>query len=112
MFTDGEVKEVAGTLFGRREPRVVRIDGFPVDFAPAGDMLVSLHIDKPGMIGHVGMLLGKRKINIAGMSVGRSQPGPGGQSIMVLALDSPIPPAIMDEIRQLDGIITTTLVEL
>ncbi len=112
VFTDGEGMEVAGTLFGRASQRVVRISGFPVDFAPSGHMLVSLHLDKPGMIGHVGTLLGERQINIAGMSVGRSQPGPGGQSIMVLALDSAIPPAVMVEIRQLDGIITTTLVEL
>jgi D-3-phosphoglycerate dehydrogenase len=110
VATDGESQVIAGTLFGRSEPRIVRMDSYPVDFAPAGHMLVSIHIDKPGMIGRVGTLLGERGINIGGMNVGRLQRG--GRSVMVLSVDNPIPPEVMDEIRQIDGITSATLVEL
>jgi len=112
VSTDGETREIAGTLFGHREPRIVRMDQYRVDFSPIGFMLVSIHIDKPGMIGRVGTLLGQHHINIGGMNVGRGQPGPGGRSVMLLALDNPIPPEVMEEIRKVDGITTATLVEL
>jgi len=55
-------------------------------------------------------LLGERGINIGGMNVGRLQRG--GRSVMVLSVDNPIPPEVMDEIRQIDGITSATLVEL
>ena len=108
---DGE-RLISGTLFGRTEARVVRMDQFRVDFVPSGYMLVSMHIDQPGMIGRVGSVLGTHNINIAGMHVGRSGPGPGGPSVMVLALDSSVPEDILDELRQVKGIVTATLVEL
>jgi len=105
-------RTIAGSLFGRDEPRIVAMDHYRVDFVPAGYMLVSLHIDRPGMIGRVGTLLGQHNINIAGMNVGRSQPKPGGPSVMVLSLDNPVPPEIMEQLREIDGITTATLVEL
>jgi D-3-phosphoglycerate dehydrogenase len=110
--TDGGERVIAGTIFGRSEARIVRIDQYRVDFAPSGHMLVSLHIDQPGMIGRVGTILGQHSINIAGMHVGRSQPRPGGRSVMVLALDNPVPGDVLDEIGQVDGIMTATPVEL
>ena len=103
---------IAGSLFGRSEPRIVRMDHYRVDFVPSGFMLVSMHIDKPGMIGKVGTLLGQHSINIASMHVGREQAKPGGPSVMVLALDSPVPPDVLERLRQVDGITTAALVEL
>jgi len=103
---------IAGSLFGRSEPRIVRMDHYRVDFVPSGFMLVSMHIDKPGMIGRVGMLLGQHQINIAAMHVGREQEKPGGPSVMVLALDNAVPPDVLDELRKVDGITSATLVEL
>ena len=112
VSADGSERTVSGTIFGRNEPRIVRIDTYRVDFAPFGHMLVSMHIDQPGMIGRVGTMLGEHKINIAGMHVGRARPQPGGLSVMVLALDGPIPQNVMELIRKVDGIETAQLVEL
>lgn len=105
-------RTIAGSLFGRSEPRIVRMDHYRVDFVPSGFMLISMHIDKPGMIGRVGTLLGQHGINIAAMHVGREQPKPGGPSVMVLALDNAIPADVLEKLRQVDGIISATLVEL
>jgi D-3-phosphoglycerate dehydrogenase len=110
--TEEAERVIAGTLFGRSEPRIVLMDRYRVDFVPSGYMLVSMHIDKPGIIGKVGTLLGQHSINIAGMQVGRGQPKPGGLSVMVLALDNPVPPEVLAQLRQVDGITTAALVEL
>ena len=110
VSADGVERAIAGTLFGRSEPRIVRIDTYRFDFVPQGHMLVSMHIDRPGMIGRVGTILGERSVNIAGMQVGRMEPG--GLSVMVLALDGPVPDDVMDHLREIDGIRTAQLVEL
>jgi len=112
VTADGQERLVAGALFGKSEPRIVRMDNYRVDFRPFGYMLVSMHIDRPGMIGKVGTLLGQHQINIAGMHVGRREPKPGGPSVMILALDNPVPPDILAQLRQVDGITTAALVEL
>ncbi len=112
VITDGEERTIAGTLFGHREPRVVRMDQYRMDFVPSGIMLVSMHIDKPGMIGQVGTILGKHSINIAGMHVGRAQAGPGGRSVMVLALDNPVPDEVRRLLLEVDGVMTAQVVEL
>ncbi len=112
VAVDGRERTISGTLFGRSDPRIVQVDKYRVDFAPAGHMLVSMHIDRPGMIGRVGTILGDNQVNIAGMHVGRGQPGPGGLSVMVLALDGPVPSDVMEQLLQVDGIETAQLVEL
>ncbi len=112
ISADGRQTSIAGTLFGRREPRIVRIDNYRVDIVPHGHMLISMHIDRPGMIGRVGTILGEHHINIAGMQVGRAKPEPGGLSVMVLALDGPVPDDVRALLRQVDGIKTVQLVEL
>lgn len=112
VSTDGQERVIAGTIFGHREPRVVRLDQYRVDFVPSGIMLISIHIDKPGMIGQVGTIMGQHNINIAGMNVGRGQPGPGGKSVMVLALDNPVPEQVRKRLLEIDGIMTVQVVDL
>ena len=112
VTADGEERTIAGTLFGRSEARIVRMDKYRLEFAPSGYMLVARHLDLPGMIGRVGSILGRHNINIAGMHVGRRDPGPGGPAVMVLALDDPIPPHVMEELLEVDGMTTAQLVEL
>jgi len=101
---------VAGTLFGRSEPRIVRINEYRVDFEPSGYMLIADHHDRPGVIGKVGTILGGADINIGGMHVGRKTVR--GKALMVLAVDSPIPPAVLRKIERLDSMYRCTPVEL
>jgi len=95
-------KSVAGTLFGKKDARIVRIDKYHVDAVPSGHMLVSAHIDKPGIIGRVGTILGENDINIAGMQVGREKVR--GKAVMVLNVDSAVPDRILKQIEKIDGI--------
>ena len=85
---DGEEHEVAGTIVGRSEPRIVRIDGYRVEAIPRGVLLILFADDKPGLIGNVGKVLGEKGINIAAMTFGRKTAG--GEAITALNLDGAI----------------------
>lgn len=100
--TDEGTWVLGGTLFGRREPRIVRINEHTIDLAPAPHMLFVWNLDRPGMIGQVGTILGRHRVNIAGMYLGRSEPG--GLAVMVLTVDEPAPPEAVEAIRRVDGI--------
>ncbi|MCX8052589.1 MAG: phosphoglycerate dehydrogenase [Armatimonadetes bacterium] len=100
--TDKGVNEVSGTLFGAKDMRVVRMGGFPIDIAPEGILLISPHIDKPGIIGQVGTILGNENINIASMHLGRTTPGKN--ALMVLSVDSEVPAPVLEKIARISGI--------
>ncbi|MCE5313598.1 MAG: phosphoglycerate dehydrogenase [Armatimonadota bacterium] len=110
VTTDKGVYEVAGTLFGARDMRVVKMGGFPMDLVPEGVVLVAPHMDKPGVIGNVGTLLGNEGINIASMYVGRKTAGEN--AIMVLNVDAEIPASVLEKITQLNNIDSVKQVRL
>ncbi|MDQ0189548.1 phosphoglycerate dehydrogenase [Alicyclobacillus cycloheptanicus] len=101
---------VAGTLYNGFGPRIVEIDGYTVDAAPQGNMLMTRHVDKPGMIGKIGSLLGDAGVNIAAMQVGRRETG--GEAVMVLSVDKAIPEAVLTEISKMDGIVLARAIDL
>ena len=101
---------LAGTCFGD-EPRILMIDKYKVDFVPRGHYIISLHEDKPGVIGRVGTLFGQHNINIAGMIVGRYG-GRGGIQLMLLLVDDPPSDDVLRKMVELDGILDATYVYL
>jgi D-3-phosphoglycerate dehydrogenase len=89
---------VAGVISDGRA-NVVQIDDYELHLPPTpGYMLVTQHMDRPGIIGLVGTLLGQADINISSMQVGRRMPR--GQALMLLSVDEPVPPAVVDRIRE------------
>lgn len=108
--TDKGVNEIVGTLLGAKDMRVVRMNGFPMDLRPEGVVLTAPHVDKPGIIGQVGTILGNEKINIASMYVGRKMQGE--TAMMVLNVDSEVPAPIIDKISQIPGINSVKQVRL
>jgi D-3-phosphoglycerate dehydrogenase len=93
---------VAGTLFGRNHLRLVDVDGIEVDAIPQGHLLIVKNDDTPGVVGHLGTLLGTRSINIARMTVGR-RPG-SGRAIMLIEVDNELPAALLAEVRAVPGV--------
>lgn len=100
--TDRGDNEISGTIFGARDVRVVRMAGYPTDIVPEGVILVAPHLDKPGVIGKVGSILGDNNINIASMHVGRRRPREN--AIMFLNVDSEIPDAVLEKLARIEGI--------
>ncbi len=109
VTTEEGERQVGGTIVGKRDLRIVYIDGYRVDVVPEGIVLITSHTDKPGMIGQVGTILGRRDINIAGMHVGRETRR--GRAVMVLSVDEPISPDVLQEIERVDGIEKAWVVE-
>ena len=88
----GEEKvSVAGSFFGlAQHPRIVRLNSQPVEIVPDGILFMMTNKDRPGIVGHLGTVLGNHGVNIANMSLGRDLEG--GQALTALNIDS-IPPA-------------------
>lgn len=101
----GGAHSVSGTLTGpRAKPRLVMVDGHPVEVPPAPHMLVVRNDDRAGMIGLVGTALAEAKVNIADMAVGRSPEG--GTALMVLATDQPVPAELVARLASEPGILS------
>ncbi len=107
VTTDKDYCCVKGTLFGK-EGRIVMINDYRVDFIPKGWLMIGPPIDRPGIIGKVGTILGTHGINIASMHVGRSEKA--GNQMMVLTVESPIPVDVLEHLKAVDGILGATLV--
>jgi len=93
---------VAGTVFGGGHLRLVDVDGVEVDTIPQGNLLVVRNDDTPGTVGRVGTQLGAHGINIARMGLGR-KPG-SGRAIMLIEIDSEVPPAVLAEVAAIPGV--------
>jgi D-3-phosphoglycerate dehydrogenase len=96
------VCEVAGTLFGRSEGRIVMINGCRVDMEPKGWLLWIPHENTPGMVGKVGAELGHLGININGMQL--AETNDKKESVMILAVDRDVTRADMRSLTGLSGI--------
>jgi D-3-phosphoglycerate dehydrogenase len=90
----------SGTTFGHEFLRLVRLGNFHLDAYLDGLMLIYRHRDVPGLIGFIGTILGKHKVNIAHMALGRETNEPGGDSIAVLNLDNAPSAEAIDELAK------------
>ncbi|MBC8291372.1 MAG: phosphoglycerate dehydrogenase, partial [Planctomycetes bacterium] len=86
LVTDHGEFTAAGTIFGDKFLRLVKLDGFPLDAYLDGQMLIYRHEDKPGLIGFIGKVCGDHDVNISHLALGRLQSG--GDSVAVLNVDS------------------------
>ncbi len=99
---DGEEIIMAGTLLDHKEPHIVQVNEYRMNFVPHGNLLIMGSYDQPGVIGRVGTMMAQNNVNIASWQTGRSQPG--GNTLTVLTLDEAIDEAILDELRAQDFI--------
>ena len=93
---DGEV-EVVGTVFGKRDLRIVRIDSFEIDAVPKGTILVIRNDDVPRIVGRIGTILGEADINIARIHLSRE--ARHGQAFSMISIDSHVPDDILEKLQ-------------
>jgi D-3-phosphoglycerate dehydrogenase len=100
-----------GTFFGSpNNPRIVRLFSTPVEIPVSGTLLLLNNKDRPGIVGHLGTLLAKYKVNIANMSLTRDTAG--GLALTVLNLDSVPPQALLEELQKDTDISNVKVVRL
>lgn len=93
---------LAGTLFGRDHLRLVEIDDVEIDAIPRGHLLLVKNDDTPGVVGHIGTLLGERSVNIARMTVGRKTGS--GRAIMLIEIDNEVSADTVAQVRAIPGV--------
>ncbi|HHW03479.1 MAG TPA: phosphoglycerate dehydrogenase [Thermoanaerobacterales bacterium] len=110
VTTDKGVGSVTGTVHANADERIVAVDEYKIDLIPKGNILLTFHRDRPGVVGKVGTLLGKNDINIAYMQLGRKSYR--GEALMALGVDENLPDDVLSEIRTIEGMENAILIKL
>jgi len=107
---------VVGTVLGRRDrPHLLEAWGSRFNVQLEKDLAVFRYRDRPGMIGRVGTTLGEAGVNIVSAAVGRQPDGGGavgGEAVMVITADAPVPKELVDAIAASDGFVAGRTVSL
>jgi D-3-phosphoglycerate dehydrogenase len=101
---------VAGTIVGKHDPRVVKINNFRLELIPRGHLALIHNVDKPGAIGSIGTVLGEHNINIERMHVGQEEDGE--RNIIFLRTDTPFTDEVIERLRSLPLVKTVIPLEL
>ncbi len=97
VVTDKRERSVAGTCFSDGKPRFIQIKGINIDAEIGEHMLYTTNEDVPGIIGLLGMTMGKNGVNIANFTLGRA--GIAKEAIAILYLDQRIDPKVVDTLE-------------
>ncbi len=100
--TDAGENILVGTVFGKKEPRLVRLNDFRLEALPSGPMLLVFNNDVPGVIGALGTELGRFNVNISRMTVGKEVVS--RQNIIFLGTDQLISKEMLERVRSLENI--------
>lgn len=95
--TDKNPFTLWGTLSGNKQPRIVKVNDVYMEAAPHGCMVFLKNNDKPGLVGAVGTLLAKAKVNIAGITLGRE--AQDGVALSVVNIDSPLDDKTLEKLK-------------
>jgi D-3-phosphoglycerate dehydrogenase len=106
--TDRGAHRVSGTVFTDKQARIVSLEGYAIEVVPSGYMIFITNHDAPGVIGRIGTLLGECSVNVAGMYVGRDQEG--GKALALLRIDEPVSGDVLDQIRNIENILSAKAV--
>jgi len=101
---------ILGTIFGKNDPRIVKFNGFEIDFVPSGSILICGNRDRPGIIGDIGTVLGKNGINIGHMTWARLSQA--GDAVVVLNTDQKVTEGVITDIEKISGINWAKFLEL
>jgi D-3-phosphoglycerate dehydrogenase len=102
LETDGGATVVEGAVF-LEKPRLTQVDGIHCEAPLAGFLIFMKNQDVPGVIGHVGSVLGRNGINIANFSLGRRDAATVGEpleAVAVVAIDGAAPESVLAQLKE------------
>ncbi len=102
LTTDKKVITISATIYDDEVQRIVDINGFSLDVAPKGNMILFRNTDVPGVIGQVGTILAQDNVNIADFRLGRSAKA---EALAVIIVDSDVNSKTLDKLLSLDACI-------
>ena len=103
---------VEGTVLYDGTPRVIMIEGIPLEAQLEGTILYLRNDDKPGVIGQVGSTLGQLGVNIATFALGRSAARQGAHAVSLVRVDGEVSAAVLEPIRAIPAITEARLLHL
>ncbi len=110
-LADGTVVSVAGTLTGpKMVQKIIGVNGYDLEIPMSQHMAFFSYVDRPGVVGALGRLLGDADVNIAGMQVSRDDEK--GEALVALTVDSAIPDDVVAAISTEIGAETVKVVDL
>ena len=112
VVRDDRTSMASGALFGNHMPRLVQVADCRLESYLDGTLLFFVHRDMPGVIGQVGNIFGRHRVNIAQMSVGRATNRPGGEAIGILSLDAVPPAEALAEVQGMPTVMRAWIVKL
>lgn len=107
---DGESSSVEGAVYAKNDARIVAVGDYRVEVIPEGVLLALSNKDEPGVIGHVGTILAKHKVNIASMNLGRNKAG--GKAISFLSIDEEAPEEAIRDIASSPNMLSVKQIRL
>jgi len=107
----GRELSLEGTVAQDGSPRILALDGIPLEAPLEGTLLLSRNIDVPGVIGRIGTALGTLGINIATFALGRRAPG-GAEALALVGLDGNVSASVVTEILGLPSVTEARLIRL
>ncbi|WP_238368115.1 phosphoglycerate dehydrogenase [Mesobacterium pallidum] len=96
VVTDKRERSVAGTVFSDGKPRFIQIKGINIDAEVGAHMVYTTNEDVPGIIGTLGMTMGKHGVNIANFTLGRKEAN--GEAIALLYVDEAVQEEALKEL--------------
>src|SRR6185369_15614027 len=111
LKTSSEEHLITGAVLHKHAPRLLNVDGIDVEAPLERDLIYMRNRDVPGVIGQVGTILGKHKVNIANFSLGRratSSDDKGKkkarEAIAVVHVDERVPEGVLKALRKVPAI--------
>jgi len=96
---DGGEAVVAGTVFGKRDARIVRVNQFRLEAVPEGHIILCENDDSPGVVGNIGTTLGAAGVNIARISLSRDDAR--SSAVSLINVDQAPADDVLERLRRL-----------
>jgi len=113
--TSDGVTSVSGAVV-LDKARLLEVNGIRVEVPLAGRLIYMSNLDVPGVIGHVGSVLGRNDVNIANFSLGREEGKPASgeaqRAVAVVEVDSKVEERVLNELRSNPAVRFASVVEL
>lgn len=109
FYTKNKQLSVSGTVFAKEEIRLVDFFGYKMDFEPSSYVVAMQNIDKPGIIGKVGTILGNAGINIAEMQWSRNRKGE--KAVSFTGVDGEVSDEVIGQLKGIDGVLKVSMIK-
>ncbi|MFN7922389.1 MAG: phosphoglycerate dehydrogenase [Bryobacteraceae bacterium] len=111
LVTDKGTTLVEGALV-LDKPRLVQVDGIMIEAALSGHITFLKNRDVPGVIGHVGNVMGKNTVNIANFTLGRQNVDKDRGAIALVETDTVVSDGVLEELRKHPAVLVARTVDL